>query len=128
MDYPLESKRRSARIWFMGNFIYFNTKHIEAETELLPLSRRNFQIIFLKESVWISIEISLKSVPKGTIDNFPSLVQIMNWRRPGDKPLSEAMMISLLTHLCVTRSQWIRLKTSNYIHMQLWDIITLAPI
>ena len=32
-----------------------------------------------------------------------ALVQIMAWRRPGDKPLSETMMISLLTHVCVTR-------------------------
>ena len=34
---------------------------------------------------------------------YPALVQIMAWRRPGDKPLSEPMMLSLLTHICVTR-------------------------
>ena len=37
----------------------------------------------------------------------PALVQIMAWRRSGDKPLSEPMMISLLTHICVTRPQWV---------------------
>ena len=31
----------------------------------------------------------------------------MAWRRPGDKPLSEPMMVSLLTHICVTRPQWV---------------------
>ena len=31
----------------------------------------------------------------------------MAWRRPGDKPLSEPMMAILLTHICVTRSQWV---------------------
>ena len=31
----------------------------------------------------------------------------MAWRRPGDKPLSEPMMVSVLTHICVTRSQWV---------------------
>ena len=31
----------------------------------------------------------------------------MAWRRPGDKPLSESMMVSLLTHICVTRPQWV---------------------
>ena len=36
-----------------------------------------------------------------------ALVQIMAWRRPGDKPLSEPMMVSLLTHICVTRPQWV---------------------
>ena len=66
-----------------------------------------FRRIFLNENVWISIEISLKFVPKGPINNIPALVQIMAWRRSGDKPLSEPMMISLLTHICVTRPQWV---------------------
>ena len=46
-----------------------------------------------------------KFVPKVRIDNIPSLIQIMPWRRPGDKPLSEPMMVQLLTHICVTRHQ-----------------------
>ena len=44
--------------------------------------------------------ISLKFVLKGQINNIPVLVQVMAWRRSGDKPLSEQMMVSLLTHLC----------------------------
>ena len=64
--------------------------------------------IFLNENVIISIKISLKFVPKGPISNIPALVQIMAWRRPGDKPLSEAMMVSLLTHICVTLPQWVK--------------------
>ena len=35
------------------------------------------------------------------------LVQIMAWCRPGDKPLSEPMMIILLTHIYVTRPPWV---------------------
>ena len=31
----------------------------------------------------------------------------MAWRRPGDKPLSEPMMVSLLRHICVTQPQWV---------------------
>ena len=58
----------------------------------------SFKWIFLNENVWISIEVSLKFVPKGPINNIPALVQIMAWRRPGDKPLSEPMIVSLLTH------------------------------
>ena len=50
--------------------------------------------IFLNENVKISIKISLKFVPWGPINNIPALVQIMAWRRPGDKPLSEPMMVS----------------------------------
>ena len=55
----------------------------------------------------ISIKISLKFIPKGPINNIPALVQIMAWRRPGDKPLSEPMMDNLPTHICVTRPQWV---------------------
>ena len=64
--------------------------------------------IFLNENVWIPIEISLKFVPKGPIDNIPALVKIMAWRRQGDKPLSEPMRIRLPTHICVTRPQWVK--------------------
>ena len=37
---------------------------------------------------------------------------MMAWRRRGDKPLSEPMMVSLLTHICVTRPQWVKDRTS----------------
>ena len=66
-----------------------------------------FQRIFLNENVRISIKISLKFLPKCPINNNPALVQIMAWRRSGDKPLSKPMMVSLLTHICVTRPQWV---------------------
>ena len=52
-----------------------------------------FKGIFLNENVWIPIKISLKFVPKGPINNIPALVQIVAWRRPGDKPLSEPMNV-----------------------------------
>ena len=42
-----------------------------------------------------------------SINNIPALVQIMAWRRPGDKPLFEPMMVNLRTHICVTRPQWV---------------------
>ena len=67
----------------------------------------NFKHIFLNENARISIEISLKFVPKGPMNNIPALVQIMAWRRPGDKPLSGPMMDKLPTHICVTRPQWV---------------------
>ena len=60
------------------------------------------------KKVWISIKISLNFDLKDPINNIPALVQIMAWRRPGDKPLSELMMHSLLTHICVTRHQWVK--------------------
>ena len=41
----------------------------------------------------------------------------MAWRRPGDKPLSEPKMESFLTHICVTRPQWVKID-----HWSLWLI------
>ena len=54
-----------------------------------------FKYIFLNENAWISLKISLKVL----INNIPALVQIMAWHRPGDKPLSGPMMVSLLTYM-----------------------------
>ena len=64
-----------------------------------------FKWIFFNENVWISIKISLNFLSRDPINNIPSLVQIMTWCRPGNKPLSEPMMVSLLMHLCITRLQ-----------------------
>ena len=65
------------------------------------------KFMFFNENVWIPFKISLKFLPKGPINNIPALVQIMAWRRSGDKPLSEPMMVRLTTHLCVARPQWV---------------------
>ena len=48
-----------------------------------------FKRIYLNENISISINISLKFIPYGPIDNISALVHIMAWHRPGDKPLSE---------------------------------------
>ena len=81
--------------------------HIEAETNGRHFADDIFKCIFLNENVWIPIKISLKLVPKGPINNIPVLVQIMAWRRPGDEPSSEPMLVFVPTHICVTRPQWV---------------------
>ena len=95
-----------------------------------------FKCIFLNENVWIPIEISLKFVPKGSINNNPALFQIMAWRRPGDKPLPEPIIVSLPTHICVSQPQWVKacfhhvcdrahIKGTSYLfgHTQIWNAI-----
>ena len=93
-----------------------------------------FKRIFLHENITISTKNSLKFVPKRLINNIPALVQIMVWCRSGDKPLSEPMMLSSPTHICVTRSQWVNCNDSifhqhgimniavNEIHRDMWSI------
>ena len=79
-----------------------------------------FKCILLNENFLILDKISLKYVPYGLIDNIASLVQIMAWRRPGDKPLSEPTMYRLPTHICVTQPQWVNLE--NFMQQILVDL------
>ena len=53
-----------------------------------------FKCIFMNDKFCILIRIPLKfvpHVPKGPINNIPALVQIMAWRRSGNKSLPESM-------------------------------------
>ena len=77
-----------------------------------------FKRIFLNENIRISNKNSLKFVPKGLINNIPALVLIMAWRRPGDKPLSESMLVRSLTHICLTRHQWVKRLTTSLVEWQ----------
>ena len=47
----------------------------------------------MNEKFWILIQISLKFVTKGLIDNKAALVQVMAWCWTDDKPLPEPMLI-----------------------------------
>ena len=60
-----------------------------------------FKCIFLNGNVCILIKMSLKFVANGPINSIPAMVQIMSWRRLGDKPLSEPMLVRLPAHICV---------------------------
>ena len=119
------------KIWFCPTFaivtLYVKLFHNSVCYDGTPLfntlrlrkSGRHFpdvlKWIFLNENVWILIEISLKFVPRGPINNMPALVQIMAWRQPGNKPFSEPMMVSLLTRICVTRPQWLTKCTWQHV-------------
>ena len=101
-------------IWHNLNLWWLNSLHISVirfKTLRLRQNGRQFPVnifkcIFLNENVRISITIAPNFVLNSPIDNIPALVQIMAWRRPGYKPLSEPMMISLLMHICIT--QWVK--------------------
>ena len=77
--------------WYIGILTHWDRDQIDA------ISQTPFSNVLPR--------ISLKFVPTVRINNIPALVQIMAWCRPGDKPLSEPMMVRLPTHICVTRPQ-----------------------
>ena len=93
--------------WFVLGLCFLNT--LRPRQNGRHFADDIFKCIFLNENASIAIKISLKFVPKGPITNISALVQIMAWRRPDDKTLFEPMMVSLPTHICVTRPQWGRL-------------------
>ena len=80
--------RKHSHGWYQ--ILTFNTLSPEQNGSHFPDDI--FRFIFLNENVWIQIKIPLKFVHKGPINNIPALVQIMAWRRSGDKPLSEPMV------------------------------------
>ena len=94
-----------------SHFNTFNTLRPRQNGQHFP--NYIFKCIFFNENIWISIEISLKFVPQGPISNILALVQIMALRQLGDKPLSEPMMVGLLTHICVSRPQWVNALRSE---------------
>ena len=70
--------------------------------------------ISVNENIWISIIISRNFVPKVPINHIPWWVQIMDWRRTGDKPLSEQMMAYLAdVYTNVTWPQWTNISHST---------------
>ena len=104
-----------------------------------------FKCIFLNENVWISLKISLKFVPKGSINNIPALVQIMAWCHSGDKPLSEPMMLvyqhiyaSLsLNELSININSWTyvdedrpyNISPPGYNELSIWpDLLSLLTV
>ena len=81
-------------------------QHVGAEAKLSPFRRWHFKQFLGGENVRIPIKISLKFVLKVRITNIPVLV--------GAKPLSVPMMINLLTHIFVTRPQWVNTSQTVY--------------
>ena len=52
----------------------------------------------------------------------------MAWRGPGDKPLSEPMMVTLLRHICITRPQWVNkyFELACIKQITIYDCITVC--
>ena len=98
----VETFGRNCRTWGSHLVNFMIMSQLEAETKLSRFRRRHFQMHFLNKNVCISLKISMKFVPKVRINSIPALVQIMAWCRPGNKPLSEPMMVNLLMYIRVT--------------------------
>ena len=83
----------------------------ELKTNDISIERvQNFNFLGLNLNEYMSWKNHIDIVANVCrINNIPALIHIMTWRRPGDKPLSEPMMVDLLTYKCVTRSLWFKM-------------------
>ena len=86
-------------------------KHIEAEANGHHFPDDIFEMNFFEWNVWIWMQMSLKFVPRVQL----TISHIVSVGRPGDKPSSETMMVSLLTQICITQSQW-AIYVTQYCH------------
>ena len=77
-----------------------------------------FRCIFANEKLCISIQISLKFIPKGTIDNKSALVQVMAWHPTGDNALPEPMLTQF-----IDTYMWHQEEMSWY---KLWGLAIIA--
>ena len=63
--------------------------HLPLDKMAANLADNIFRCIFMNEKFCFSIWISLKFVPRGQIDNWSALIQVMACRWTGNKPLPE---------------------------------------
>ena len=114
----------SPRLYSSGWAFWFNT--LRPRQNGRHFADDTFNRIFVNENVRFSIEFSLKFVSKGPINNIPALVHIMARCRPSDKPLSEPMLVRSLTHIWITRPQWV----NNYVSCDqpIWCNESTIPI
>ena len=81
-----------------------------SQVKMATISQMTFSNAF---SSWMKMyefrwRFFLKFVPQVWTNSIPTLVQIMAWHRPRDKPLPEPMVVRLLMQICVTSPQWVK--------------------
>ena len=95
------------------HYTYNTLLTLWSRDKMAAIFETNFLCIFLNENIWSLLDLLVKFVPNGPVNNIPSLVQIMDGCRPGDKQLLEPMMVCFLTYICVTRPRWVKHNYSN---------------
>ena len=94
-----------------------------------------FTCIFVNEKFCILIKISLKFVPKGSIDNKWALAQVMTWCRTGN--CLNQCWPSLMTHIygtrrwvkwVIIRSWWLSNKQVQWHNLNPWRLIPICTL
>ena len=107
--------KNSAPNWLLGvplsrqHCLIINTMRPSQSGSLFPDDI--FKYISMNENVWISNKIEPKFVPKGSINNIPTLVQIMAWHHQVTSHYLKQWWSSFMTQICVTWPQWVKCQS-----------------
>ena len=72
--------------------------------------RPHLQVHLMNEKLGILIQISVQFFSKGLIDNIEALVQVMAWRRTGDKPVPEPVLIQFTDAYMRHKGRWVNIS------------------
>ena len=86
-----ERRRRMGNVWLWCESGESCLTHLPLD-KMAAILADNFRCIFLNGNNRILIQISQKFVPMSPIGNKPALVQVMAWRRTGNKLLPESVL------------------------------------
>ena len=85
--------------------------------------------IFFNEKFFILIRIPLKCVSMSPNDNAWELVQVMAWRRIGDKPLPEPMLTQFTdAYMRHYMGRWVKYKKNIVLFRLTMSLVTVHPI
>ena len=91
---------RNATISFLYLYESENNKFETLSPEQKGFHFTDDVCIFCSVKCCILIRMSLKFVPNCPFSNNPALVQLITWRRSGDKPLFESMVALFIDSYC----------------------------
>ena len=88
--------------------------HLPLDKMAAILADDIFKCIFLNENDKIPTPVSLNFVPDETYDNNPTLVQVMAWRRAGDKPSPDPMFIQFTGAYLRHCGRWVKCLPTSF--------------
>ena len=99
--------------------------HIADQANGKKFTNYHFKLISLNKMCYILIQISTNLVAKVSIDNDVAFVQVMVWRRPGDKPLIEPKSIRIYTSWLHQFLSYTRMEFNYLSHVSVEERYTL---
>ena len=89
---------------------------------MATVSQKTFSNTFSSTKMF-AFHLNFTEVHSYKSSKIPALFQIMAWCHPGDKPLSETMMVRLRMYICVTQPQWVSGDSLEYMSLTILSLL-----